>query len=1367
METTREGNPYDVVSEEGLGTGGKFRKRPLRRTTHTTPYDRPPTALRNPSIVGTANNNSNGWLSRLVDPAQRLIASSAHRIFSSVFRKRLTQPPPPLQQPQTQPSTSESKQEVRDNHQDARDQHHEAVVIDSPGMQQKATDRGDKPSSSSDRGGLTELEQILKQKTFTRSEIDRLTALLHSKTDDVPIGHEEKKSEVIPPEPEVSHERKEEFPITQAFENTIGSSLISTPVISSRVLDEDVASPAELAKAYMGSRPSKVSPSMLGIRNQAYGEESTMISSQPFPPKSSIMPLVPRSPGNAGYPENGFTTPRSRGKSAIYSMGRTPYSRVHPTSTHKGVRAIVAYDGLSSSSPAAAAWEQNKLYGSRQGALKRRSSVLYNDIGPVGPIRRIRHKPSLLSSRGLSLPVSDSGVVPGAAQYPSSSTQKPLLLEKSKENSTKMSIENGDNSVPGTSFTSVPTKSSEMASKILQQLEKLVSPKEKSSYLKVASVRDSSPTKLSPSMLHGRALRSLETVESPKFLENVRDNRKMDISLDTSLPDALDTTSQRQNKDENVLLKLVAPCDRSVSVVNCIDYKSPNKDTLPSVKTTNSAMMNFVTLPPQKKQAFQMSAHEDYFELDDDSPDGAALVPLVKDREKVDFSVVGSKIHDAKAVTLERPPSLMGFKPPSSSELNQTNDLVSSDGPVVAEKSTGFAFPKATFTNTAVQPSLLVTQPTSASDKSVSPAQLNVAPPIYDLEDKVASSKEPNATSRVASFLSVSSADNVPKFVFDSSSSASESSSLKFGVCSGKKPEISDSFLTVGATNSVPKVPELDKADNKNNSDAGVTSRTAEIALPSSASSPMATFSIGANVTANNSSLNNGSLASSPSSFSSPVPPLVFNKVFSQNSSNSSTLTVTSTSSGNSSATTPAAALTSINGSVSLSTLAVAAPSFSATPIFNFGSTGPLTSVSPVTDTSGVESEAAKMRPETSFGNLKSSPFAGTSAANASSGSSIFSFGPAATTSTANNQSGSSVFGTGSESVQSAKASFAGTGVSSLTNSMPVQCSSSAPSFGLAGNTAFSSGSSLFSASTTAKLFSSGSASSPEASSSSAMDGSASSLFSSSWPATKPPIFGSAINSISTSAGSSFSASTASVAAITTPSTGFSFSASTASVPATTLPSSVFSFPASKASVPATTLPSTGFSFPASTASVPATTSPSTGFSFAASTAFAASTPSTSVTGIAPVVFGSSIGASSGPTFSFTPAMAAPSSQPVFGNPNSGFTFNSASSGNNDQMNMEDSMAEDTFQAPTPTVPVFGQPLVSPPQSNFVFGSTTPSAPNNPFQFGAQQSSATSQNQPPFQATNSLGGSFSVGAGGGDKSGRKIIKVNRNKTRKK
>lgn len=41
-------------------------------------------------------------------------------------------------------------------------------VKDSSGVQHGVIDRGDKSTSSSDRGGLTELEKILKQKTFTR-----------------------------------------------------------------------------------------------------------------------------------------------------------------------------------------------------------------------------------------------------------------------------------------------------------------------------------------------------------------------------------------------------------------------------------------------------------------------------------------------------------------------------------------------------------------------------------------------------------------------------------------------------------------------------------------------------------------------------------------------------------------------------------------------------------------------------------------------------------------------------------------------------------------------------------------------------------------------------------------------------------------------------------------------------------------------------------------------------------------------------------------------------------------------------------------------------------------------------------------------
>lgn len=68
-----------------------------------------------------------------------------------------------------------------------------------------------------------------------RSEIDHLTALLHSKTVDIHIGDKEKKDEVIPRELVVPHDQKENFPIAQAVGNSIEANLLSTPVISSRV----------------------------------------------------------------------------------------------------------------------------------------------------------------------------------------------------------------------------------------------------------------------------------------------------------------------------------------------------------------------------------------------------------------------------------------------------------------------------------------------------------------------------------------------------------------------------------------------------------------------------------------------------------------------------------------------------------------------------------------------------------------------------------------------------------------------------------------------------------------------------------------------------------------------------------------------------------------------------------------------------------------------------------------------------------------------------------------------------------------------------------------------------------------------------
>lgn len=85
----------------------------------------------------------------------------------------------------------------------------------------------------------------------------------------------------------------------------------------------------------MGSRPSTVSPSMLGVRVRAFREESTVLSNKLFPSASPVGSLVPRSSAPVAAPENGFLTPRSRGRSAIYSMARAPYSRVHSATTSK------------------------------------------------------------------------------------------------------------------------------------------------------------------------------------------------------------------------------------------------------------------------------------------------------------------------------------------------------------------------------------------------------------------------------------------------------------------------------------------------------------------------------------------------------------------------------------------------------------------------------------------------------------------------------------------------------------------------------------------------------------------------------------------------------------------------------------------------------------------------------------------------------------------------------------------------------------------------------------------------------------------------------------------------------------------------
>ncbi|CAI8601997.1 unnamed protein product [Vicia faba] len=1246
MTTARE-NPY-----EGGGGFGKFRKRPFRKT-QPTPYDRPPTALRNPNL-------NNGWLSKFIDPAQRLITYSAHKLFSAVFRKRLPPPPP-----------SETVQEASDKRQKAVT-FEEQVASESSGKQQGVVGESSDQTNLSDRVCLPELEKLLNQKTFTRSETDHLIELMRSRSVDTSVGEEGKKREVVPLE-SLHRNQKEEYPQTPALENRIENQLVSTPHTTSSISVEDVASPAQLAKAYMESRPSKVAPSVLTLRSPTR-EDSTLLKGH-YAPKSPIMSIVPRATNHARVYENGFLTPRSRGRSAIYTMAQTPYPKVYPASTLKGA-GVGVEDGPSSSTQHA--FSNGILSGTKQGGLKRRSSVLGNDIGSFGRIRRIRHKSNLLSSKGLTLThsnnplsITSSGAGSDTAQQPSSFMQKPTQSDQVNYIHSKSPRENVGDTMPSSSFPPLPSKSSEMASKILQQLDNMVSPKEKSSVLRLPNVNDKSPTKLSSSMLRGQALRSMEAVDSSKLLDNVKDN-ELDGTL-KSLSASTQKLTSKINKVENG--------QKPVSLNGGLTPEVTGSDsTVPRNQVISIGKSGDSSDPPSKKWAFRMSAHEDYLEFDDDAYPNEAVSPFSTSEKEKGSTPAAEKTVSAIEKPVQKTPQGSSVVT-SSKNFIADSKLSTADGSIVAKVDTPTSITSSIATDPTVKPKLTGADPQSKESTKTAP--------VFG-EVKMAPLKETSADATTVNFGFNKNIDSVPQPSFTFSSSAGgESTFFKFGGASDSKPS-STSSITVAGVDSVPKFLESNNADVK----ASIVSEFSAPSLkPSAASTSLTTSPANIFTFGNSSSQNNGSAASG-STLSSPFLPVVSNSLTSQNMFSTSSLATSSSSiSATATSTTSMTASTPVvnASSTSCSSTSVMTSLSPTTSLFKFGST-PLPSTSLPVSSSHSEPVETKIGQNAGIGKIESTSFGSSSAAVGNAGNGIFGLSSLATSANSQSQTQGSVFGTISGSTIGTLAPSATGGFATSTQSQSVAFGSSAPSplFGLTGSSSLSSSTpatNIFSSGTTAGQ--STPASSLEANPVSSNNGTNSTLFGvPSWQPSKSSPFG----------------------------TPFSSSSSSSST-------SVFSFGTSAPSV-------------ASTSS--------------------------------PMVFGSSTGAS-GSQFSFTSAAATTNTQPAFGNSSPVFAFGSASV-NNDQMSMEDSMAEDTVQATqpvTPVTPVFGQqPAQS--QSNFVFGAPTPTGAS-PFQFGGQQNIAP-QNPSPFQASGSLefnaGGSFSLGTGGVDKSGRKHIKI-KHRQRKK
>ncbi|XP_031380990.1 nuclear pore complex protein NUP1 isoform X2 [Punica granatum] len=519
--------------ESSRGAGGKIRKHPNGKP-RTTPYARPP--LNQSHQTPLAVRGGGGWLSKLVDPACRLIGAGATRLLPSLFSRS-----PTIKSPASSSSDEDELQgEAEHEDEDGIDKGNSDLALTKVTQSANAESVEDGPRSGGlldakgegknialpNTGGLSEIEQLIKGKMFSRAvfslnysdEVDRLLEILHSKTVDRRTDEGRDKQPATDIRGKVQgHATAPEFASglkgekQEAWNRVSGE--ILTPLSKANVRNEIGASPVDIARAYMGNRMSEIGSSAVAT---ATGDDRALVdldghSSKPFIALPSHNSSI-RWPG-ATVPDRYMTPQTQRSRYGLHDFRRTPYSRtVHSMSKSKPIH--IGDDGSNSLETESPLLKQSQTALNRQ--ARSRSNIVDVGYGSVGPIRRPRHKLTLgTPQKFVNLPPlaspsqredSNSPLDPLPAYRKkmvyvggSSSSAKPQWADDRPQ-----SLEIG---VP-----TVPRHSSQMARKILEHLDRnFPTPKEKSAELKLAN--SWKKTIFSDAILVGDAAISHEKVE--------------------------------------------------------------------------------------------------------------------------------------------------------------------------------------------------------------------------------------------------------------------------------------------------------------------------------------------------------------------------------------------------------------------------------------------------------------------------------------------------------------------------------------------------------------------------------------------------------------------------------------------------------------------------------------------------------------------------------------------------------------------------------------------------------------------------------------------------------------------------------------
>ncbi|KAL5999403.1 hypothetical protein ACLOJK_040863 [Asimina triloba] len=582
--------------------------------------------------------------------------------------------------------------------------------------------------------------------------------------------------------------------------------------------------------------------------------------------------------------------------------------------------------------------------------LKRSNSALGDDFGSGGPVRRIRQKYNMVS--------------PSKDEPPISSIQRPILSDGRKYGtSNRLATENGHKHISNATFPSVPAQSTEMARKILQQLDKLVpSPKEKSSEQKLPVNREKSPAKLTLSMLSGRALRSMEDIESIKLPNKDTPNAMLNGSNGSNFADTCRYTSQKQDGViDNGPTKTAAVAVKLAAEVEAVKAADPLvKSTKSDLKPEDSFVSGF-DANSGVKRAFQMCAPEDYVDLDDDSCTGKdASIPQPAE-EKPKHSVVNQTAVVTETVTIGKPL----ISTTESGHVQHGVEAISgaSNGPIVNAKD---AAPTAISPTTLSSPCPLPSAQLLSNFNGSVPLKCETAMDMFGFVSKVS--------------------DKVPSVFTSSSMTRSFSSSL--GQEEDAKSESNLKKISSSAAVISVEGAGLDKGDKSQPEGEKHTALQNPASSGMSTSATSTVLSFGAST---NSSLSNGSPNSTISKSVIPPSPIFCNASSSISSSSSSSAT---------------------SSSVFTPSLSAVPPPFPVGSLFKFGSSTMAAAssgiASQLSTKSGLESSEAEPKDKQAHPfNMPVSSLKPSSAF-PTSGSGIFSFNSSTSAGTTNPSSASS-----------------------------------------------------------------------------------------------------------------------------------------------------------------------------------------------------------------------------------------------------------------------------------------------------------------------------------------------------------------------